>query len=215
MRARGPARSAKPKWSDAAIVADIIAQLEKGGPLNDPRARPEDRLAPLAELHIQDKRYFDALYAEAAARESKREYVRREVQRSLNGVRLQLDPWPQGRPADAPPARTLADYRKAAKALREVAFTEEQREAIRQLEAVEQEPPERGNALKHYCAAEAYFIMEMFSAKAPTGYKAGTFRTIAVLIYEAVSGEAQANLERACETVLHSRRRFQHRFKPA
>jgi hypothetical protein len=209
---RETTRAAERKRSDAAIVADIIAQLGKGGPLNDPRARPEDRLAPLAELHIQDKRYFDALYAESAARESKREYVRREVQQSLNRVRLQLDPWPQGRPAAAPPIRTLADYRKAAKALREVSFTEEQREAIRQLEAVEQEPPERSNALKHYCAAEAYFLMEMFSARAPTGYEAGTFRTIAVLIYEAVSGEDRANLERACEAVLHSRRRFQHRF---
>jgi hypothetical protein len=178
----------QPKQSDAAIVADIIAQLERGGPINDPRARPEDRLTPLGG------------------------HARREVQRSLDRVQLQLDPRPQGWPADAPPARTLAEYRKAAKALREVAFTEEQREAIRQLEAVEQEPPERSDALKHYCAAEAYFIMEMFSAKAPTGYETGTFRTIAVLIYEAVSGEDRANLERACETVLHSRRRFQHRF---
>jgi hypothetical protein len=186
MSARETARTGR---SDATIVAEIVAQLKRGGPINDPRAHADhDHTVPLAD------------------------YLRCEVQRSLDRVRLQLDPWPQGRPAAAPPVRTLADYRKAAKALREVAFTEEQREAARQLEAVEQEPPERSNAKKHYCAAEDYFIMEMFSAKAPTNYETGTFRTIAALIYEAVSGEAGAYMERACETVLHSRRRFQHRF---
>jgi hypothetical protein len=147
------------------------------------------------------------------------DYLQREVQRSLDRVRLlstyitSTDEQGREHRFPVPPVRTLADYRQAAKALRKVAFTETQRAAARQLEDVEQEPPERSNPSKHYCAAEAYFLMELFSGEAkPSTYSEGAFRTIAVLICEAVSGEAQVDLERACETVLHSRRRFQHRF---
>jgi hypothetical protein len=200
--------SAQP-MADARLVKSIIEELEKGGLLRDLRLRAENR-----------------------RRTSLADHVRSEAQRSLDRVRLRRDfkrsdyitgtdergdyrtvTDEHGKEHRIPaPRRTLADYRKVAKALREIAFTEEQREAARQLEAVEQEPPERSNALKHYCAAEAYFLMEMFSARKPSTYPDGAFRKIAVLIYEAVSGEDRANLERACEAVLHSRRRFQHRF---
>jgi hypothetical protein len=177
--------SAEPQ-PDADFVTLIIAELEKGGELNDPRPYLGDRPTPLAD------------------------HVQREVQRSLNRVRLFLT-WK--RPANVPPTPTAADFRKAAKALRKVAFTEEQRTAIRQLHAVRQEPPERADALKHHCAAEAYYLMESFSATAPTGYEDGPFRVIAALIYEAVTRKSPADMmKRAGDTVLQSRRRVQHRF---
>jgi hypothetical protein len=55
----------QPKQSDAAIVADIIAQLERGGPLNEPRTHADhDRTVSLANC------------------------LRREVRRSIDRVRL-------------------------------------------------------------------------------------------------------------------------------
>jgi hypothetical protein len=175
---------------------EIVTQLKRGGALNDPRAH--DRTVPLAD------------------------YVKREVQRSIDRVRFLSTYKPpdslsvtdeHGKEHLIPvPKRTLADYRKAAKALREVAFFKEHLVTAEELEAVEQEPPERSNALNDRCAAESYFLMEMFSAKAPTGYETGTFRSIAVLICRAVSGKIYPDLKRACDTVLRSRRRFPHRF---
>jgi hypothetical protein len=180
--------SAKTPRQDTQLVALIIDELKYGGTFNDPR-HPEDCRTSLAD------------------------HVRYEAQRSLNRVRLlQTYKWPD----DVPPAPTTADFRKAAKALRKVAFTEEQRAAINQLEAVWQEPPEHANALKYYCAAEAYFLMEMFAAKAPTGSAGGPFQKIATAIYEAVTGKREgdkmADVKRSCDLVLRSRRRFQHRF---
>jgi hypothetical protein len=109
------------------------------------------------------------------------------------------------------PNLTLSDYRRAARALRKVAFTDEQRTAIQQLEAVRQEPPERADALKYRCAAEMYFLMEGFSAKEPTGSDGGPFQTGAEYIYEAVTGRASQDMKRACALVLRERRRPSNR----
>jgi hypothetical protein len=174
-------QSAKP-GRDADLVAWIVEELEKGGTLKDPR-HPEDRRTSLAD------------------------HVRYEVQRSLNSVRLlQTFKWPD----HVPPLPTAADYRKAAQALRKVAFTEAQRTAIRELEAVRVLPPERMNALKYQCAAEAFDLMTFFSAKPPTGTERGPFRTIAVLLCEAVTGQRhdKIDMKRACGAVLRDRRKY-------
>jgi hypothetical protein len=127
------------------------------------------------------------------------DYVLSEVQRSLDRVRKLLTYKP------STPSLTLSDYRKAAKALRKVVFTDEQREAIRQLEAVQQEPPERADARKYHCAAEAYFLMACFSAKEPTGTDEGPFQIIAAYIYEAVTGHEASDMKRSCALVLRER----------
>jgi len=133
------------------------------------------------------------------------DYVLCEVQRSLHRVcKLLTDK----RSTDI----TLSDYRRAAKALRKVAFTDEQRTAISQLEDVWQEPPEHADALKYHCAAEAYFLMECFSAKEPTGSEEGPFQAIAAYIYEAVTGLASSDMKRSCALVLRDRRRTPNRF---
>jgi hypothetical protein len=169
-----------PVAGDQRFVAKTIAELKKGGALNDPR--PYNRSLALSD------------------------YVLGEVRRSIDRVRLLLTYRPPT------PNLTLSDYREAVKALRKVAFTEEQRAAIRQLEAVRQEPPERANALKYHCAAEMYFLMECFSAKEPTGSDEGPFQTGAAHIYEAVTGCESDDMKRACALVLRERRRTPNRF---
>jgi hypothetical protein len=89
-------------------------------------------------------------------------------------------------------------------------------QAARKLEAVRIEPPERGGKdgpLKWHCADEAFFLVEMFSAKAPSGYIDGPFRKIAVQLYEAVTGRSGLidDLGRTCERLLEERRKVRHR----
>jgi hypothetical protein len=93
--------------------------------------------------------------------------------------------------------------------LRKIAFTDEQREAVRQLEAVRQTPPAHANALKYQLAKEAFDLMG-FSAKPPTGMPGGPFRTIADRLYEAVTGAppySDATMRRACGLVLADQRK--------
>jgi hypothetical protein len=181
--------SAKTRRQDTELVASIIDEPKDDAALNEPRRWEAKHPMPLDD------------------------YAQWEVQRSMDRRRLLQDfKWPD----DVPPAPTAADFRKAAKALRNVAFTQEQQAIVRQLEAVEREPPEHANALKYHCAAEAYFLMEMFAPKAPTGSAGGPFPKIAGTIYEALTsqreGDAGADMKRSCDLVLRNRRRFQHRF---
>jgi hypothetical protein len=69
--------------------------------------------------------------------------------------------------------------------------------------------------LKHYCADEAFFLMEMFSTKAPTFSEGDPFRIIAEKLYEAVTGRKDADMERACDWILKERRKVrQHSWLP-
>jgi hypothetical protein len=199
------------------------------------RARIANELAKLDEAtaaghHRADSSGRDRLNEELrdlekAANISLAAHARTEVQRSIERIRLLRTYKP---PAEvevegeikiagklvkrrvALPKLTLSDFRKAAKALRKVAFTEAQQTAVRQLEAVWQEPPERADALKHYCAAEAYFLMQCFSVVAPTGYEGGSFLTIACLIHDAVTGRtiSAIGMKRSCDLVLRNRRKY-------
>jgi hypothetical protein len=167
---------------DKRLVADIVEQLERGGPFNDPRPRPEDRLTLLAE-HIPS-----------------------EVQRSIDRMCMLRT----FRPPRWYPKRTAADYRKLGRLLRKMGFTAFA-EQIGASDHVTQEPPPRADAVKYYCASEAFFLMEMFSAKGATFTTGGPFQIIAQKLYEAVTGK-EVDLERACDWVLKQRRKSrQHR----
>jgi hypothetical protein len=223
--------------SDDDFVTSIIDELKKGGGLNDPRvidrhrARIANELAKLDEATAaghrrasgRDRLNEELRDLEKAAKISVAAHARTEARRSIERVRLLRTYKP---PAEvevetkiagklvkrrvALPKLTLSDFRKATKALRKVAFTEAQQTAVRQLEAVRQEPPERADALKYYCAAEAYFLMQCFSVVAPTGYEGGSFLTIACLIHDAVTGRtiSAIGMKRSCDLVLRNRRKY-------
>jgi hypothetical protein len=59
---------------------------------------------------------------------------------------------------------------------------------------------------KHTCAWFARALMKELSDAKITGTKDGPFRTIASLIYEAISGKEEADLKRACDAVLQGSR---------
>ena len=168
------------------IVADIVEQLKKGGPLRNPFERAYPTTAPI-------------------------DYVRIEVQRAIDRIQLRRDPTKSVRR----PKVTAADYRKLGRLLRKTGHTA-YAEQIGASEHVRQEPPPRANALKHYCADEAFFLMEMFSTKAPTFSEGDPFRIIAEKLYEAVAGRKDADMERACDWILKERRKVrQHSWLPS
>lgn len=211
-------RSTAARASDADDpVALIIEQLERGGPLKDPRPPAADRSIPLAD------------------------YVRREVLRSIDriplrqtykppeGYQLETGQWvplPKLSEADYQKAATL--LRKAAEALRKVAHTERHRLVIPEMEsvareigAVRQVPPVRANKLKYLCAGEAYDLMTFFSVRKgpkrnfwdwqPADTEDGPFRKITEAIYKAVTGKSpddnDSSMERACTLVCRDRRK--------
>jgi hypothetical protein len=158
-----------------AIIADIVAELKKGGPLKNPLERAYPSTAPA-------------------------DYVQIEVQRSINRIPLRQEYKP------SPNDPTASDYRKLGRLLRKVGLTAVA-EQIGASDHVRQEPPPRANALKHFCADEAFFLMEGFSAKEPTFSTGGPYQIIAQNLYEAVTGKSDADLERACDWVLRQRRK--------
>lgn len=166
---------------DAAFVGKIVAQLKRGGALNDPRAH--DRTVPLAD------------------------YVKREVQRSIDRVRLRKTYKP-----DAPTA-TEDEIKHAVAVLRRFAATAELRAALDWFDDIRQEPPAGTRAtLKWHCAAEAFDLMTFFSTMPPTGFDGGPFQNIAGLIFEAVTGQSAddpaGSMKRACDAVRRERLEF-------
>jgi hypothetical protein len=59
---------------------------------------------------------------------------------------------------------------------------------------------------KYDCAARAYDLMRELSDHKITGTKDDSFRTITSLLYEAASGQQDADLKRACDAVLRQHR---------
>jgi hypothetical protein len=57
---------------------------------------------------------------------------------------------------------------------------------------------------KHTCAWFAHGLMQGLSDRRITGTKDDAFRAITSLLYESVSGQWDADLKRACDTVLHN-----------
>jgi hypothetical protein len=61
--------------------------------------------------------------------------------------------------------------------------------------------------VKYHCAWFAHCLIKEFSNRKISGTKDGAFWTIASLLYEAVSGQKNVALKRACDTVLRRIRR--------
>jgi hypothetical protein len=167
-------------------IATIIECL-KEGVLNDPRGA-EHRTPPLED------------------------HVKTEVRRSIEGMRLDVPELP---PEHASKVEAQAAALHAAgkaqrayvKALRKAGLTAL---ADHVAHTLWQEPPERADTLKYACAAEAFYLLEMFAKAPPTGTEGGPFRMIAATLYEAATGESEPDMKRACAFVLDSRRRFRY-----
>jgi hypothetical protein len=69
------------------------------------------------------------------------------------------------------------------------------------------------DSAKHLCAQFAHGLMQMLSERKITGTEGGRFRTIANLLYEAFSGLPDADLERACDFMIHETRGPQTRYR--
>jgi hypothetical protein len=162
----------------ADLVAEIVVELKKGGPLKKPfeRAWPDEYVA-----------------------------------RAINAIRRRRS---QSWPPNVPQPPSVAQYRKAEKVAREMGRTAYFEVGTKDdthlvaLRDVVQEPPPRANKLKHSCAAEAFFLMEMFSAKPPTFTEGGLFQIVAQKLYEAVTGRSDVDLARACDWILRERRKY-------
>ena len=59
---------------------------------------------------------------------------------------------------------------------------------------------------KHLSSQSAHVLMKGMSEKKITGTEGGGFRTIASLLYEAISGLPDTDLKRSCDSVLRNAR---------
>ena len=160
----------------------LVRELGRYGPLNDPRA-PKYRARSL------------------------REYVRSEVQRSVHRIRMLRR---IKRPLNGP-MPIAEELRKLGRVLAEVAFTRAQAMAARELQALECEPPELASAIKYHCAEEACYLIGRFSSKPRkhlSSLECGGFRVITRALYAEVTGEIDADVNRACDHVFKNWRRF-------
>lgn len=145
-----------------AIVADIVAQLKRGGPLRNPFERGYPATPPA-------------------------DYVAGEVQCSIDRIRARRDgEWLSAIPADKVPKRSASDYRKLGRLLRKTGHAE-YAEQIGASDHVQQEPPPRADALKHYCADEGFCLMEWFSAKPATLTEDGAYQIVVQTVPDAIA----------------------------
>jgi hypothetical protein len=183
-------RSAKPERDDY-LAASIVRELERGGALKNPFARGYPSTAPADYVRIEVQRSLDRV----------RSLQNGDVEKLIHELRTK---------GKLPPTPTpnIRKIKKAVTVLRSIAKFEDQSTVLDQFNAFRQEPPERVNALKWHCAAEAFDLMTFFSAKPPTGTPTGPFWEIAAMIYEAVTGETHTdvNIKRACDAILAARR---------
>jgi hypothetical protein len=168
------------------IVEKIVEQLGRGGILNDPRPLAQ-RTTPL-EDHVRAE-------------------VRRSWKRVLEPPELPPDfvPSPEAQRAMEAVHRTQRAY---VKALRQTGLPALAAGADRVENTLWQEPPPRSNTRAYLWAAEVYDLMTWFSAKPPTGYAMGPFRTMVRVVFELDGAKPVENCERAASYfVLKSRHR--------
>jgi hypothetical protein len=160
----------------------LLHELHRYGLLNDPRA-PNSRADSLDD------------------------YIRSEVLRSINRIRLLRR---LARPLDGP-MPTADELRRLGRVLAEVAFTRVQVAAARELEELDRERPELAYAIKYHCAEEASFLIGCFSSKPRdhlTNWRHGGFRVMAERLYRTITNEVDADVSRACDRLLKNWRRF-------
>ena len=132
-----------------------------------------------------------------ATKEQLRTFAAAEVGRSIERVRMKLP----SEPSDA-------DARQAIKALEPFANAPMIREAIYWLRMYKQERPPCADADKWRCASEAFYLMDTLSSERPTDYLDGPFFFIAAKLYETLTGDADASMQRVCKLVLAARHKF-------
>jgi len=184
--------------SDQHLVASIIDELKRGGPLNEPR-RHRSADSPALLDHVRNE-------------------VQRSIDRGRERPKLTLPTFyyvetqhPNGEWVEDQfvelPKRTSAGYRTLGRLLRKMGFVAIA-EQIGASDAVMQEPPPHphADALKYYCAREMFNLLKWFSPTDPTGTANGPFRVGAARLYEAVTGvrddDEDASMKRACDWVL-------------
>jgi hypothetical protein len=116
--------------------------------------------------------------------------------------------WEEFRREGGPDAK---DIRQTIKTLSKLSHVPECKAAHDWLKKIQIEPPPKVDVKKWWCACEAFELMEQFSRQKPSdtghsGQEKGAFHTIAALLYEAVFGEPEADMQRACAAVLRVRR---------
>ena len=131
--------------------------------------------------------------------------VRTEVQRAIKFLR----DCHAGKLPSHEPLLSVSEYRELRRLLRKTGHADNglARLPLDDRKRNWAEPPRRAtDALKHRCADEAFFLMEMFSATAPTLSDGGAYYEIAQKLYEAVTGKRDAKMERACRWIWHRRK---------
>src|SRR5580704_11932253 len=124
------------------------------------------------------------------------DHARSEVRRSIHRIRMLRR---IRRPLDSP-RPTAEELRNLGRVLSQVAFTTAQATAARELEA-----PELASAIKYHCAEETCYLIGCFSSRPREHLNSldrGVFYVITKKLFETVTGEADADVSRACDHVL-------------
>jgi hypothetical protein len=135
------------------------------------------------------------------------DHARSEVRRSIHRIRMLRR---IRRPLDGPKP-TAEELRSLGRVLAEVAFTTAQATAARELETLDCEPPELAGAIKYHCAEEACYLIGCFSSSPRDHLNSSdrdAFYVITKKLFEAVTGEVDADVSRARDHVLKNWRRF-------
>ena len=162
---------------DTQLIELIVGQLRAGG-LNEPRSISQRKQEPF------------------------KTYIRAQVMRSIDRVRRDNPPMPK--------MIEIALAKKAIKPLLDTMIATDQMRStyalLDRISRLQRRPADKMNGEKYAQATEAYFLIETFCQKQPTGTEGGPFRLVAELLNEAVTGKAGGDMKRACDQVLRDRR---------
>ena len=133
---------------------------------------------------------------DAGARKGSREQRRAEVDhaQSIDGLLAELE-------------LRLADPLAPRFNKRLISGIGQMREACQRIQMLFQ--PKGGrevNHVKRLCASSAFYLMQMFSRRPISGSAGNPFPAVTELLFEAVTGEPDANCKRACDAILRRRR---------
>lgn len=180
-------------------IVDAIVKELKRGPLNDPRIVEFGKNWGVDGPPIPNEQDRDE--EGKPQRSALDKFLEEEIYYSIDRVRRR----------DWPGVPTMAEVRAAKRALdkfddKHMRELQTVRAWLARLAKGKRWPADRMDAAKYAQAAEAYYIIEMFSKDAPTGFENGPFRIIAEYLHEAVTGVHEATMQRACAQVLKDRR---------
>jgi hypothetical protein len=179
---------------DEEIISEVIEELERGGPLDDPR-----------NLNLKHEPASVWKFGSVDA------FARVEIKRVIDRLRSPLS-------VTLPKVLSHADIRQSQEHLRQalellagLPIVATIRDAYEQSLKLWRSPPERCTKAKYACADEAYYLIEMFHRDRPDGRRVATladkgmFLRIAVHLYEALSDDSEADMRDVCRYVLEDR----------